>query len=148
MKLSTGAVLNVVLATSIVCVAVSAVAQENTPSLVGKWQNAGTTLNVTATKGELEGRFTELGAGASGLGFKMGELSLKAAQRGPFLIGEQTIRYGPPCYREGRKVPVIGRVTPDGQVLALHYYNIRIGADCRDTGEYDITETLWRKAGR
>ena len=124
--------------------------QQPQPDLQGLWRNADTTLRITVQKDEMRGEFVELGPAAAGLGFKPKEVSLTARRRGPFLFGEQTIRYGSTqqCYKDGRKVPVIGRLTPDGQELALHNYTVFIGPDCRDTGAYTLIQTLWRRAGR
>ena len=125
-------------------------AQQNQTNLQGIWRNSGSTIRIAVNKGELEGRFVEVGQTAAALGFKAGELSLKATQRGDLLFGEQVIRYGTgqQCYKDGRKVPVIGRLRPDGQVLAFHNYDIQITPDCRDNGNYMIFETLWERVAR
>ena len=124
-------------------------AQQNA-DMQGLWKNAESTVRITVKNGDVRAQFVEIGAIARDLGFKPGELSLSATQRGPFLIGEQTVRYAgnPACYKEGRKVPAMGRMSPDGRVLALHNYTLVIGPDCRDTGQYTITETLWQRAAR
>ena len=128
----------------------SAQPRQAAPSLQGQWRNDDTTVQITVNKEEIEGKFTQVGAAAASLGFKVGEVSLKGTQRGEFVFGEQTIRYGGtlPCFKDGRKVAFIGRVTPDGQVLALHNYNVFIAPDCRDTGAYQVIETLWQRVAR
>jgi hypothetical protein len=128
----------------------SAQPRQAAPSLQGQWRNADSIIQITVNKEEIEGRFTQVGPAAAGLGFKVGEVSLKGSQRGEFLFGEQTIRYGgtQACFKDGRKVPFIGRVTPDGQVLAFHNYNVFVGPDCRDTGAYQVLETLWQRVPR
>ena len=126
-------------------------AQAQSPGgLPGLWSNTGSTLRLTVNKGEVEGRFVDVGQRAAALGFKAGEISLKGSQRGDLLFGEQTIRYGTEqaCYKDGRKVPFMGRMTPDGQFLAFHNYDIVIAPDCKDTGRYQVIETVWQKVTR
>ena len=118
------------------------------PDLSGLWKNADTTIRITVQKDEVRGEFVEVGAAAKTLGFKAKEVSLMARRRGPFIFGEQVIRYSGNCYKEGRKIPVIGRLTPDGANLALHHYTVYIGPECRDTGEYTLIQTLWRRVGQ
>jgi hypothetical protein len=127
-----------------------AIAQQSQPDLQGLWRNAESTVRITVKRGEVRAEFVDIGATARTLGFKPGEVSLIATQRGGFLFGEQTIRFGAnqSCYKDGRKIPVIGRVAPDGQGLALHNYTVIVGPDCRDTGAYTIVETLWQRTGR
>ena len=74
-----------------------------------------------------------------------GDVSFVATGDGAYLHGEQTVRYGGTCHPNGRKVPMIGRMTPDGKALAVHFYNLTVDAGCRDTGEYNVTETLWQR---
>src|SRR5262245_47854078 len=97
------------------------------PDLPGLWKNADTTIRITVQKDEVRGEFVEVGAAAAKLGFKPKEVSLTARRRGPFIFGEQVIRYSGNCYKEGRRIPVIGRLTPDGANLALHHYTVYIG---------------------
>lgn len=120
------------------------------PDLSGLWRNADTTIRITVQRDEVRGEFVDVGPGAAGLGFKVKEASLIARRRGPFLFGEQVIRYGAnqQCYKEGRRIPVIGRLSPDGKDLALHNYSVFIGPECRDTGEYTMVQTLWRRVGQ
>lgn len=118
----------------------------STTGAQGLWRNADTVIRITVTKSEARGQFVEVGQGAQALGFKPGETSFAATINGNYLHGEQTIRYAGACHPAGRKVPMIGRITPDGKVLAIHFYNIILDANCRDTGQYDVTETLWQRA--
>ena len=120
------------------------------PDMSGLWRNADTTIRITVQRDEVRGEFVDVGPAAAGLGFKVKEASLIARRRGSFLFGEQVIRYGAnqQCYKEGRRVPVIGRLTPDGKDLALHNYSVFIGPECRDTGEYTMVQTLWRRVGQ
>ena len=120
------------------------------PDLSGLWKNADTTIRITVQKDDVRGEFVDVGPAAANLGFKPKEVGLTARRRGPFLFGEQVIRYGSTqqCYKEGRKIPVIGRLTPDGASLALHHYTVFIGPECRDTGEYTLIQTLWRRVGQ
>jgi hypothetical protein len=114
-------------------------------SMQGVWKNTDTTIRIVVNKNEARGVFVEVGQGAKTLGFKPGELSFVAAFDGNYLHGEQTVRYGGACHPNGRKVPMIGRMTPDGRSLAMHFYNVVVDAQCRDTGEYGVTETLWQR---
>jgi hypothetical protein len=145
-----GTIVMVTIAMGLMLLAAPGIQAQNQPGLQGLWANTGTTLRITVNKGEVEARFVDVGQGAATLGFKAGELGLKASQRGDLLFGEQTIRYGTTqaCYKDGRKVPVIGRMTPDGQFLAFHNYDILITPDCKDTGRYQVIETVWQKVNR
>ena len=111
----------------------------------GMWRNTDTTVRVVINGSEAKGTFVEVGVGARALGFKAGETSFVATADGYYLSGQQTIRYGGSCYAEGRKGPMMARMTPDGRVLAIHFYSITVDPNCRDTGEYSITETLWQR---
>lgn len=114
----------------------------------GLWRNDNnTTIRVTVKKSEATGTFVDIAEGARTLGFKPGEVSFVGTMSGNYLHGEQTLRYGGTCHPNGRKIPFIGRLTPDGKVLAIHFYNIDVDANCRDTGQYSVTETLWQKVG-
>jgi hypothetical protein len=115
------------------------------PTAQGTWKSGDTTIRVAINKTEARAQFVEVGQGAKGLGFKPGDVSFVAAVMGNMLHGEQTVRYGPQCHANGRKVPMMGRLRPDGQVLAIHFYMISTDPNCRDTGEYRITETLWQR---
>ncbi len=116
------------------------------PSLAGVWKNGDTTLRVTQNRAEVKGSFVELGQNARALGFKPGEVSFSGTANGNFMNGEQTIRYSVAnCHPNGRKVPMMGRLAPNGQALAIHYYFIAADANCRDTGQYNVTETLWER---
>lgn len=117
-----------------------------TAAVQGVWRNADTTMRVTVTGPEARGQFVEIGQAARALGFNPGEVSFVATVNGNYLNGEQTIRYGRTCHPDGRKVPMIGRVASDGRVLALHYYNAQVDANCQDTGLPIVTETLWQRA--
>jgi len=114
----------------------------------GLWRNNDTTVRITLNKSDIKGVFEQVGPLAHDLGFKVGDVALTGTIFDRFLHGEQTIRYGAnqSCFRErGRKVPLMGYLRADNKVLALHFYNIHIDANCRDTGFYDITETLWEQ---
>ena len=117
-------------------------------AIQGLWRNSDTTVRITVTKSEIKGVFEQVSQLAQDLGFKAGDVALTGTISDRFLSGEQTIRYGTKqnCFRErGRKVPLMGYLRADNQVLALHFYNIYVDANCRDTGSYDITETLWEQ---
>jgi hypothetical protein len=114
-------------------------------SMQGVWKNTDTTIRIVVNKNEARAVFVEVGQGAKALGFKPGEISFVASLDGNYLHGEQTVRYGGSCHPNGRKVPMMGRMTPDGRALAMHFYNVVIDPQCRDTGEYGVTETLWQR---
>lgn len=114
-------------------------------SLQGLWRSADTTIRIVMNNREVRGMFAEVGEGARALGFKPGELSFVATVNGNYLYGQRTIRYRGNCHPNGRKVPMMGRMTPDGRVLAVHYYNVVVDPNCRDTGEYRVAETLWQR---
>lgn len=114
-------------------------------SIQGVWKNADTTIRVAVNGKEARGLFVEVGQGAKALGFKPGDVSFVGAVDGTHMHGEQTIRYGGTCHPNGRKVPMIGKMTADGKALAMHNYNLVIDGSCRDTGEYGVTETLWQR---
>ena len=115
------------------------------PALQGLWKSSDTTIRITVEKGQAKSQFVEVGQNARTLGFKPGEGSFVATADGNYLFGQQTIRYGGTCHPNGRKVPVMGRMTPDGKSLALHFYAVRIDAQCRDTGEYSVSQSLWQR---
>ena len=117
------------------------------PSMAGVWRSNDTSIRVTVERNEAKGVFVEAGAGARALGFKPGDPSFTAAVMGNYLHGEQIIRYTGTCATaSGRKVPMMGRLTPNGQSLAIHFYGVSIDANCRDTGEYTVSESLWQRA--
>src|SRR3989442_13315504 len=117
-----------------------------TPSAQGNWRSGDTTLRVVVNKSEVKGTFVELGQDARALGFKPGEQSFVATMMDNYLHGETTFRYGGSCHPKGRRIAMIGRLTPDGQALAIHYYNIAIDQSCRDTGQYTIGQSLYQRA--
>ena len=120
---------------------------QKTPTVQGLWRNGDTTMRITVNKSQVKGLFEEVGQFARELGFGAREEILTGTLRDSLIHGEQTIRYGTTqsCFRErGRKVPMMARMTPDGQVLAIHFYNIRVDANCQETGVYEVTETLWQ----
>ena len=96
---------------------------------------------------EARGVFTQVGQQAQGLGFKSGELSFVAGLNGQWLSGTQTVRYGGRCFAAGRKVPMMGGITPNGQGLVIHFYNVPIDAECHDSGQYSIVGTVWQRVG-
>jgi hypothetical protein len=113
-------------------------------SVQGLWRGGDTTIRITVSGTEAKGLFVEIGPAASALGFKAGEVSFVATTIENFLYGVQTVRYGK-CHPNGRKVPVIGRLTADGQTLAIHNYLITVDPNCRDTGEYILQQSLWQR---
>ena len=125
-------------------------AQNKAASLQGSWRSADSVIKITMSKNEIKAQFAEVGQGAKALGFKPGDVSFTGATRDQLIVGEQVIRYGTAmtCGKDGRKVPMMGKLAPDGQVLALHFYNLVVDKDCKDTGQYGITETLWQRVGR
>ena len=115
-------------------------------SLQSVWRSGDTTMRIAINGAEARGVFAEVGQGAKALGFKPGEASFVATTAGSYLSGQQTIRYSTPnCHPNGRKVPMMGRMTPDGQALAIHFYNVTVDPNCRDTGQYRVIETLWQR---
>jgi hypothetical protein len=112
----------------------------------GVWRSGDSAVRITLRGTEARGAFTEVGQAARTLGFKPGEVSFVATVSGNYLHGEQTIRYAGNCHPNGRKVPMMARMTPDGRVLAIHYYVLTLDASCRDTGEFRIGESLWQRA--
>ena len=40
---------------------------------------------------------------------------------------------------------MMARLTPDGRIMAIHTYAIRVDNLCRDTGEFSISENLWQR---
>ena len=113
-------------------------------SVQGLWRGGDTTIRVTVSGTEARALFVDVGTAARALGFKPGEVSFVATTIENFLYGVQTVRYGK-CHPNGRKVPVIGRLTADGQTLAIHNYLITVDANCRDTGEYTLRQSLWQR---
>jgi hypothetical protein len=111
----------------------------------GTWKSGDTTIRVAVSKSEARAQFVEVGQGAKNLGFKPGDVSFVGVLMANMIHGEQTVRYGAKCHANGRKVPMMGRLRPDGQVLAIHFYMIQADPNCRDTGQYQITETLWQR---
>ena len=125
---------------------VAAQAPAPAASLQGAWRSGGTTMRITLSGTQARALFAELGQGAKDLGFKPGEPSFIATVNGNYLYGEQTIRYRiPNCHPNGRKVPMMGRMTPDGKALAIHYYLLTVDATCRDTGQYRVDQTVWER---
>ncbi len=120
-------------------------APAQTPAPQGVWRSEDTTMRIVVDRSQARGLFVEVGQRTRALGFKPGEASFVATVSGSLLHGEQTIRYGGTCHPNGRKVPMIGRVAPNGQALAIHFYNLTVDPNCRDTGEYSVTETLWQR---
>jgi len=115
------------------------------PSLQGLFRSGESTLRVTVNKTEARGVFADVGQGARNLGFKPAEVSFVGTIMGNMVHGEQTVRYGPKCHPNGRKVPMMARLTPNGQTLAIHNYMLQIDANCRDTGQYNVEQTVWQR---
>ena len=116
------------------------------PSLMqGVWRSGDTALRVNVTGSEAKGVFAAVSEASRAIGFKPGDVSFVATVMGNYLYGQQTIRYGGNCHANGRKVPLIGRLAPNGQVLAIHFYGVEVDANCQDTGQVSVTETLWQR---
>ena len=115
------------------------------PSLQGLFRSGESTVRVTVNKTEARAVFTELGQGARNLGFKPADVSFIGTVMGNMIHGEQTFRYGAKCHPAGRKVPMMARLAPNGQTLAIHNYVLPVDANCRDTGQYDVQQTLWQR---
>jgi hypothetical protein len=115
------------------------------PNVQGLWRSGDTTIRITVQGKEARGQFVEIGDTARNLGFKSTDTSFVAAVRDNYLTGSEVIRYGATCHPQGRQVPMIGRLTADGQSLALHYYAVEIDKSCRDTGVYNVQESLWQR---
>jgi len=138
-----------VLGIGLVMVAGGAVAQTPppaapAPSLQGVYRSGESTLRVTVNRTEARAVFAEVGQGARALGFKPADVSFVGTVMGNMIHGEQTIRY-PKCHQTGRKVPMMARLTPNGQSLAIHNYMLQVDANCRDTGQYTVEQTLWQR---
>lgn len=126
--------------------AVTGGAAAQKPQIEGTWRSSnGSTIRVEVKGAEASGRFVDVGPDARALGFKPGDVSLTGMIVENYVHGVQTIRYGGTCHPNGRKVPFIARVTPNGQVLAIHFYTVQLDNSCRDTGQYSIDETLWQR---
>ena len=130
---------------SVLAMSVAGTVESQGPTIEGLWKSEDTTIRITVKGDQAEGMFVEVGVAAKALGFKAEETSFTGTVRGPYLHGEQTIRYSGGCHPHGRKVAMMGRVTPNGQVLATHFYSITLDRLCRDTGEYTISESLWHR---
>jgi len=111
----------------------------------GVWRSGDTTLRINVTGSEAKGLFTAVSREARALGFKPGDTSFAATVMGNYLHGQQTIRYGGSCHPQGRKVSLMGRLSPNGQVLAMHFYNVAVDPNCQETGQVSVTETLWQR---
>jgi len=122
----------------------SAQAPPPAPSLQGLFRSGESTLRVTVNKTEARGVFAEVSQGARGIGFKPADVSFVGTVMGNMIHGEQTIRYAK-CHPQGRKVPMMARLTPNGTSLAIHNYMLQVDANCRDTGQYTVEQTLWQR---
>ena len=125
-----------------------AVAQTSAPREVtveGSWRSGDTTIRISVKGSEARAVFAIVGERARSLGFKPGERSFEATIDRTFLYGRRLVRYGGSCYLTGRQVPMMGRLSPDGRVLAIHFYSVTLDQNCRDTGQYNVTETLWER---
>jgi hypothetical protein len=40
---------------------------------------------------------------------------------------------------------MMAKMAADGRVLAMHNYNIIVDQGCRDTGQYEVAQTLWER---
>lgn len=131
------------------------VATAQAPGLQGIWQGitndpagtpTGTVIRLVVNKSEVKGVFTQVSPESRQIGFKPGDTSFVATASGSYLHGELTIHYPPPCHPNGRKVPMMGRMTPDGRNLALHHYIVGVDQNCRDTGAYGVDQMLFHRA--
>jgi len=111
----------------------------------GVWHSGDTTLRINVTGSEAKGLFAAVSQEARRLGFKPSDTSFVATVMGNYLYGQQTIRYDGSCHPHGRKVSLIGRLSPNGQVLAMHFYNVVVDPNCQETGQVSVTETLWQR---
>lgn len=138
-----------VLGIGVIAAATSASAQAPAappaPSLQGLFRSGESSLRVTVNKTEARAVFADVGQAARNLGFKPGDISFVGTIMGNLVHGEQTVRYGPKCHANGRKVPMMARLTPNGQTLAIHNYMLQVDANCRDTGQYNVEQTLWQR---
>jgi hypothetical protein len=116
------------------------------PTLDGLWRSGDSTIRISVEGSEARAVFDAVGERARALGFKGGERSFEATIDHGFLYGRRMIRYGGTCYLSGRRVPMLGRLSPDGRTLAIHFYSATVDQNCRDTGQYAVTETLWQRA--
>lgn len=120
-------------------------AAAQTAALQGMWRSGDTTIRVVFTMGEVRGIFATVGKAARELGFKPGDVSFTAVALDNYLHGIQTVRYGGTCHPSGRRVAMMARLTPDGRIMAIHTYAIRMDNLCRDTGEFSVSENLWQR---
>ena len=136
----------IILATLLAEIALSApgVAGQSV-ALQGMWRSGETTMRVIHTMGEVRGIFATVSTAARAIGFKPGDVSFNAATFDNYLHGVQMHRYGGGCYPNGRRVAMMARLTPDGRLMAIHTYEIRVDNLCRDTGEFSISESLWQR---
>lgn len=116
-----------------------------TPTVQGLWRSGDTTIRISVSGSEARALFADVGQQARALGFKPAELSFVASVAGQYLHGVQTVRYGGSCFPAGREVAMMGRLAADGQTLTIHFYNILIAADCRDTGQDQVLLTSWER---
>jgi hypothetical protein len=125
---------------------VSAPLAPTATTLEGLWQSGDSTIRISVKGSEARAVFDVVGERARALGFKGGERSFEATTDHGFLYGRRMIRYGGSCYLSGRQVPMMGRLSPDGRSLAIHFYSATLDQNCRDTGQYTVSETLWQRA--
>ena len=123
----------------------AAIAAGRPSPVQGVWRSGDTTLRINVTGSEVRGLFAAVSQEARTLGFKSGDVSFVATVMENYLHGQQTIRYSGSCHPNGRKVPLIGRLVPNGQILAMHFYNAEVDANCQETGKVSVTETLWQR---
>jgi len=123
----------------------AAVAGARPSPMQGVWRSGDTTLRINVTGSEARGLFAVVSQAARTLGFKPGDVSFVATVMGTYLYGQQTIRYSGGCHPNGRKVSLIGRLSPNAQVLAIHFYSVEVDDNCQDTGQVSVTETLWQR---
>src|SRR5262245_37718015 len=83
------------------------------PDLRGEWQSGGSVYRLTTDGTKVRAVFETVSPDGQALGFKSGDLSFVGTRNGPFIQGEQVIRYPAniPCHREtGRRVPFMAMI--------------------------------------
>ena len=119
------------------------------PDISGEWQSGGSVYRITADGAKINVVFETVSQDGQALGFKKGDLSLVGTRSGPFILGEQVIRYPAtvPCHREtGRRVPFMAMIADDGKRIVLDWYNVSLDVkNCRDVGRTLGTTLLERR---
>jgi hypothetical protein len=108
------------------------------PDVNGEWRSGASVYRLTTDGAKVSAVFVTVSPEAQALGFKAGDLSYEGTLKGPFIQGEQIIRYQAeiPCHRQnGRRAPFIAMVAADGRRIVIDWYNVNINPQtCQDVG--------------